>query len=288
MTPAIETAADSTDRVAIIVSNYNMPEMADYLAEYIGRNVRWPYDLIVVDNGSDKVAPSKHTTIHLSPNLGPNAAWQVAFTVCDRLERRRGRPFFAYFLCCTNTLFPVEEDILTPLAQFLRENDRAVGVNPAHTPDSGTPFADHFDTGTGKPRRVRLLEWTTGLYRADWMKRVGRLDPAFYYNWGLDVDLSVKAKLTRRTLWIHEGVRTTKQSDVGYDTGRYEMTATERHEASMAEMDRVFAQRYGRRFKQLRRALYASEISWESLRLRLGWHARRWRAEPNTPRGSFG
>ena len=27
MTPAIETAADSTDRVAIIVSNYNMPEM---------------------------------------------------------------------------------------------------------------------------------------------------------------------------------------------------------------------------------------------------------------------
>ena len=161
----------SDRKVAIILSNYNMPEMADYLVEYIERNVLWPYEFIVVDNGSDKMPPTKHTTVAISPNMGANAAWQVGFSVCDRLETKLGQRFFGYLLCCTNTKFPVETDFLTPLAEFLERNERAVGINPAHTADSGTPWKDHFDTGTGEPRQVRFLEWTTGLYRADWMKR---------------------------------------------------------------------------------------------------------------------
>jgi hypothetical protein len=211
----------------------------------------------------------------LSPNLGANGAWQVAFSVCDRLEVKRRERFFAYFLCCTNTRFPKDVDILTPLARFLTENERAVGINPAHTPESGTPFEDHFDTGSGRPRQVRLLEWTTGLYRADWMKRVGRLDPGFYYNWGLDVDLSVKAKLTGRTLWIHEGVLTTKQSDVGYDTGRFELSAADRAKKSFAEMDRIFTNRYGHDYEQIRRVLDASAFSFASVRLRVRWLLRK-------------
>ena len=264
----------SDRKVAIILSNYNMPEMADYLVEYIERNVLWPYEFIVVDNGSDKMPPTKHTTVAISPNMGANAAWQVGFSVCDRLEKKLGQRFFGYLLCCTNTKFPVEADFLTPLAEFLERNERAVGINPAHTADSGTPWQDHFDTGTGEPRQVRFLEWTTGLYRADWMKQVGRIEPTFFYNWGLDVDLSVMARLTGRTLWIHEGVLTTKQDSVRYKTGRFEMSAEDRQEKSLEEMDRIFVAKYGRTLDQLLRILRQQPPFLELISFRVAWFVR--------------
>lgn len=260
---------DNKGKIAIILSNYNMPEMTDYLVDYFQRNVDCPYELIVMDNGSDKLPPSKYTTIRLSPNMGANASWQVAFTVCDRLEKKIGEPFFAYFLCCTNVTFPKEEDVLTPLVLFLRNNKNAVGINPGHTHDSGTPWKDHFDTGSQQPRRVPILEWTTGLYRASWMKKVGRIEPEFYYNWGLDIDLSVKAKITKKTLWIHEGVLTTKQSDVGYTSGRFGMSAQERAERSLQELDRIFRKNYGRNTQQLKAMLTTNGFSFREMILRI-------------------
>jgi len=266
--------AHAGKRIAIILSNYNMPEMADYLAEYIERNVRWPYELIVVDNGSDKMPPPKSTTIGLNPNLGANSAWQIGFRVCDRLEKKQGEPFFAYMLACTNVRFDEETDIVTPLAELLEANPRAVGINPAHTPESDTPWPDHFDTGTGAPRQVRFLEWTTGLYRADWMKRVGRIDPEFFYNWGLDVDLSAKARITGRTLWIHEGVLTTKQDSVGYKSGRFEMSVEDRRDRSHAEMDRIFIAKYGMDYDRLARIFRNRAPFFRMNKLRIRWWLR--------------
>ncbi len=54
-----------SNRVAAIVVNYNMVERADNIAEGIKKYVKWPVDVIVVDNGSDlkDSPPSKHTAI---------------------------------------------------------------------------------------------------------------------------------------------------------------------------------------------------------------------------------
>ena len=64
-----------SNRVAAIVVNYNMPERTDVIAEGIKKHVKWPVDVIVVDNGSDKAPPSKHTAIRLEANVQTSNGW---------------------------------------------------------------------------------------------------------------------------------------------------------------------------------------------------------------------
>ena len=56
------------DRVAIFLTNYNMPERTDALVESFNKYVDYPYDFIVVDNGSDIEKPSQYTSIFLEEN----------------------------------------------------------------------------------------------------------------------------------------------------------------------------------------------------------------------------
>ena len=57
------------NKVAIILLNYNMPERADDAVANILARVQVPYELIVVDNGSDIVEPADSTTLMLSKNV---------------------------------------------------------------------------------------------------------------------------------------------------------------------------------------------------------------------------
>ena len=52
-----------------------MPERTDALCEHIREYVSWPYSLIVVDNGSDLVAPSQYTTLRLDTNIQTTGGW---------------------------------------------------------------------------------------------------------------------------------------------------------------------------------------------------------------------
>ena len=53
------------DKVAIFIVNYNMPERTDALVGHIQQTVKWPYELFVIDNGSDLCPPSEYTTVYL-------------------------------------------------------------------------------------------------------------------------------------------------------------------------------------------------------------------------------
>ena len=46
-----------------------MPERAEQIADNIKKHVKWPVDVIVVDNGSDKAPPAKSTAIKLEANV---------------------------------------------------------------------------------------------------------------------------------------------------------------------------------------------------------------------------
>ena len=240
--------------VAIIISNYNMPERADDLAAWFESTTRWPHDLLVVDNGSDKVPVPKRTSLGWRDNVGPAGVWRVAATYAERLGRKRGVPYLGYLLCVTSTAIPEiqrERDLVTPLAELLESDPNAVYAHPAYTPDTESHFRHMVDGGSGGPRRLGFCETQCGLVRADWFHEIEGFAPEFQLHWGIDVDLCVRAHRQGRGIWLHEGVYVRKEDSRGYTSGRYEMSAEERARRAGAEMDAILIRKYGRPAREL-------------------------------------
>ena len=74
-------------RVAAIVVNYNMVERANSIAEGIKKHVKWPVDIIVVDNGSDlkDSPPSPYTAIRLEANVQTTNGWLMGIEYAKAL-----------------------------------------------------------------------------------------------------------------------------------------------------------------------------------------------------------
>ena len=233
------------NRVAAIIVNYNMPERAGELAEHLNNLIHWPHDLILVDNGSDIVPPSKHTTLRLAENVQTTAGWLMGLHYADQLARKRAEPYFAYWFIITSTEFVDDEDQLTPMVSFLLREEEAVGIHPALTEDSTTMWEHLKAQGGHSPRRTWMIDNIASLYRADWFDAIGRFDPRLFMAHGIDLETCWKARKEGRSLWVHEGATVKKVTNVGYDMGRMNMDARERAVLAQASMNTVLGERYG-------------------------------------------
>jgi hypothetical protein len=197
-------------------------------------------DVIVIDNGSDLVAPSKFTNLWLPKNRQTTGGWLAGL----RFATSFGDKYLAYWFIITSAEFN-EGDPLTPMAQLLLDDPNAVGVHPALIPDSTTAW-DHLKTRGGDgPRRTWMIDNIASLYRAEWFDSIGRFDPALVYAWGIDLETCWKARRDGRGLYVHEGCKVRKVTDIGYTMGRMNMSAVERRAKAGANMAAVLSNRYG-------------------------------------------
>lgn len=226
--------------VAIFIVNYNMPERADALAEHIDREVKWPHQLFVIDNGSDLCPPSKYTNVSLPHNRQTTGGWLAGLdaALTEQVE------WLAYWFLITSAEF-VSGDPLTPMAELLTDDPNAVGVHPALTKDSTSAWVHLIERGGDQPRRTWMIDNIASLYRANWFESIGRFDPELRYGWGIDLETSWTAREAGRSLWVHEGARVKKVTNIGYDMNRMRMTAGEREQAAGANMEQVLGGRYG-------------------------------------------
>ncbi|MCJ7621298.1 MAG: hypothetical protein MUP64_13895 [Anaerolineae bacterium] len=236
-----------TEKVAAVITSYNMWERTASLAEYIGTHCSWPCDVIVVDNGSDLAPPYFRTAVRLRENVQVTAGWLMGLAYADHLARKHG-PYFAYWILITSTEF-VGGDPLTPMCELLMRDPNAVGVHPALTDDSTTSW-EHLKARGGEPRQTWMLDNIAALYRADWFDGIGRFDPRYVYAWGPDLETGLIARREGRTLWVHEGCRAKKVTDIAYRMNRMGMTAERRRELAGQNMRAVFAEKYGPGFWQ--------------------------------------
>lgn len=233
------------NKVAAIITNYNMPERTDALVCHIRENVSWPVDVIVVDNGSDIEQPSEYTDIQLPENIQTTGGWLAG------LKQAEG--YFAYWFLITSAEF-IGGDPLTPMCEKLLADQNAVGVHPALT-DESTTYWDHMKTtGVRGCRSVWMIDNIASLYRADWFDAIGQFDPALIYAWGIDLETCYKARKQSRGLYICEDVRVKKVTDIGYSMNRMNMGVNERQVKATRNMDDVFTRRYG---SDWRKVMYA-------------------------------
>ena len=108
-----------SNRVAAIIVNYNMVERADNIAEGIKKHVKWPVDVIVVDNGSDlkDSPPSIHTAIRLEANVQTANGWLMGVEYAKALSHAYGYCYMAYWVWITTSEYIETKDILTPMAE---------------------------------------------------------------------------------------------------------------------------------------------------------------------------
>ena len=230
-------------KVAIFIVSYNMPERADALASHVLRSVKWPYQLFVIDNGSDLCPPALHTDIFLERNLQTTGGWLAGLEEADKCDE----DWLAYWFLITSAEFPLGiGDPLAPMAELLIEDNKAVGVLPALTPDSTTAWT-HLITRNGRnePRRTWMIDNIASLWRADWFDSNGRFDSALKYAWGIDLEASLRARQQGYSLWVDERSQIKKVTNVGYDLGRMNMGAREREQLAGANMAEVLSSRYG-------------------------------------------
>ena len=232
-----------SDKVALILTNYNLPERTDALIERIRRDVRWPLDYYVVDNGSDLQPLSQYTTVPLAKNRQTTGGWLAGL----KAAKASGEKYLAYWFLITSAEIPDGAgDILTPMASWLVAHPDAVGVHPALTADSTTHWMHLLARAANCPRQTWMIDNIASLYRADWFDEIGWFDPCLIYAWGIDLETCWLARRGNRTLWVDERARVKKVTDIGYKLNRMRMTADERQVKATENMHQVLSAKYGR------------------------------------------
>lgn len=229
------------NRVACLITNYNMPERTDALVGYIKKNVKtYPVDVIVVDNGSDLVKPSKYTKVRLEKNVQTTGGWLAGLESLDR-------QYFAYWFLITSTEFVYGKsyDPLMPMVTKLNNDEQAVGVHNALTADSTTAWTHLVTQGGIGCRQTWFIDNISSLYRADWFDSIGWFDKRFTYAWGIDLETCYLARKQDRTLWVCEDAKVKKVTDIGYKMDRMNMSAERRRELARHNMIDVLTEKYG-------------------------------------------
>ncbi|GAG43004.1 unnamed protein product, partial [marine sediment metagenome] len=150
-------------KTAIIINSYNMSEWTDNLVEHIHHTVKVPYELIVVDNGSDIVEPSRYTNYWIPENVQMTKGFMQGVRFADSMDE----DFFAYWLIITSVNFYdmyknedyLKIDPLELLLKVLVDDPKTYAVQPAFTFNEGSAWkAHHEPRGGRKPRRLWALE----------------------------------------------------------------------------------------------------------------------------------
>jgi len=237
----------ASKRVAFIITNYNMPERTNQIVESIRKKVQWPVDIIVVDNGSDLMKPSKYTTLRLEKNVQTTNGWLVGLQYAKSLAASRKICYLAYWIWITTCLYDeTQKDILTPLAQFLIDHPKAAGIAPALTLGSTTAHKHLKKSSGNKPRKVSFIDELGVLWRASFFDSVGWFDPDELRGFGIDIETGYLARYSGRDVYIHDGVTVKKDSGIAYKMNRMNADGNERGKKAMVEMKMLLNRRYSK------------------------------------------
>lgn len=228
--------------VAIVVTNYNMPEATDAIYDAITRRVYCDHELIIVDNGSDIKPPSRYSRVLLEENVQTTGGWLAGLDYADKL----GKPFDYYMFIITSMSFDEGDyDPITPMVEFMDAHPEAVGIHPALTEDSTTSWT-HLVTRSGdEPRRTWMIDNICSMYRADWFNAIGRFDQHMIYAWGIDLETCMIARAQNRSLWVDERVKVKKVTNIAYTMDRMNMTADTRSRLAGENMRAILFRKYG-------------------------------------------
>ena len=238
---------ERSDKVAIIITNYNMIERANNLVKRIGEVVKHPHEVILVDNGSDKVSESESTHIALRENVQACNGWLTGLSYADAMERLTGKTddlFFAYCFVITSSAVKTDDDFIERIVRLMKEDPDVVGVHPSLTDESTTSWTQHIKRGGEGVYEMNMMDNIFSCYRASWFNQIGRFDRRFTYGWGIDIETSTIARRQKKKLLLDCRSTVEKITNIGYTMNRMSENARSRHNNANDEMNDVTRLKY--------------------------------------------
>ena len=241
------------NKVAIVLLNYNMPERAEDIIAHVLARVEVPYELIVVDNGSDLVAPALGTNLRLEKNVQVSNGFRMGLAYADAIAAWELFEFFAYWFLITSLEFLTKDltDPLEPLLKEMVDNPEVAMVIPSLSPSTNTAWENQkWRPVDDKPGGLTRETWGTdfylaGLVRASWFNKIGRFNSALRYGWGICSEVNWMARRDGMKILMHNEVIIHKETNIGYVMDRMNMTANDRGVLSSDEMNYILEQKYG-------------------------------------------
>jgi hypothetical protein len=238
-----------SNRVAIVLSSYNMTERVDHLYEWVEANVKWPHDWVIVDSGSDLVMPSEHTTLRMRKTQEMMTAFRLGQVYAEGMEATNGEDYRAFWFLTSSVRFPAPEtypqDILEGLMLDLLNTPGAVGVHPAlYNPVPGLAWTCLLQQPGNTLRRVWGIEITAMLVDAAWWKSGDWVNPKLRIGWGLMMDACYQARREGLGFYVDDAFPMHKDQGLVEKMGRRGSRADRDSEGSRT-MQAVLEAKYG-------------------------------------------
>lgn len=234
----------------IVICSYNMPEYTDSLCEHIIDKVSVPYDLVVVDNGSDKVPKSKYTTHWIEKNIQMVPGFMYGLEEADIM----GKNYDYYWFLGTSGKFLKDDkrDPLKTLQKIFQIDPLAYAIQPSLL-HIGEPNAWEnllSPRRPSEPRRVWATDYVCTLFKASWFDQLGRWRKEFTRGWGVGMENFYLARKAGYHIYTHDGYIMLHDTGVAYRMGRMSETYKERQTRAVKEIDKVMIPIYGKRYRE--------------------------------------
>jgi hypothetical protein len=227
------------ERVAIIIPNGGMPEVAQVLCDHIQRNTKSEYDLISVNNPSNGSWYFCKYILNFPVPLGMTKAILEGMKYADIIDKP-----FAYWICTTSIEFPTEEDYLTPMLEYMVSHPDVVMMSPA-TNDMAWDCMKQVPNGADF-RNVWGIDNVCILIRKDWFDSVGRYDPDLYLGWGTTLETCWKARRDNKKIVVMNKMLIKWYDGIAHKMDRRQGISREMHNQLAAdEMATVLYRKYG-------------------------------------------
>jgi len=221
--------------VAIIILNYNTPELTESLVRYLRETMDYSdKDVYVLDNGSAQPAPS--TTHLLGQNLGFTRGMTRGYEIASAAKK-----YDAYWFLNVDVIFEHGNNVLKEMVEVLFSRADYAEISPQHN----SPHPQMLNANS-EAQEVAFLEATATLVKASTIEKIGFWDQQCTLGWGIDYDYGWRVRQAGMKNIVTNRARLTHLQKSSYDRGAYAARAN-------AEMGRVLTQKYGPNFMRITR-----------------------------------
>lgn len=173
-------------KLAILLVSRNRPDLVRAMVAQLENLVTIPYDLFVVECGTDLDKLTPHTSAwYPDPDFRGKA---YGHNVALQMAQLHGR-YDYYWVLMNDLVFPVGSDPAKTLIETLERESRMAILSPTNQ-DGGYPGAAPVKGGTW--RAVTTCDYLGFMLKGAALEECGFLNPAFQYCWGAIHELAYR------------------------------------------------------------------------------------------------
>lgn len=157
--------------IAVTLINFNIKEFTDNIVLQVRRNIKFPHQLYVLDNGSEVNQVSSYTTHRIEKNIGLNGALEYLWGLLKKEDK-----FDAYWFLFNDIVLDEGRDYLREMADLFTELSkkyRVACIVPSYHFEGKEkvvpPFMKKRIGGTFRP--IVWIEWNACLVSREFMNK---------------------------------------------------------------------------------------------------------------------